>query len=118
MDNTLEVISFKTCSGRVPFAKWYDQLDNTTQYIIDRHFARLKVGMFSDIRRIIGGDGICELRIHSGPGYRIYFAYESLNVIVILLGGSKNTQAKDIEKAKKYWKKYKEVHYGGKKPQK
>lgn len=112
MDNKIHVIMYTSCTNRTPFIAWFNQLDTTTQLIVDKHITKLRVGVFGDIRRIIGGKGVCELRIHSGSGYRIYFGYQRLNIIIILLGGNKKTQGKDLEKAKKYWKKYKEMHHG------
>lgn len=53
------------------------------------------------------GDGVCELRIDYGPGYRVYYAQDGKILILLLCGGDKRTQAKDIEKAHGYWKDYK-----------
>ena len=103
---------YTSCSNRTPFIAWFNQLDTTTRLIIDKRITKLRIGIFGDIRRIIGGSGVCELRVHSGPGYRIYLGSQNLNIVVILLGGNKKTQVKDIEKAKKYWKNYKELHHG------
>lgn len=64
---------------------------------------RARFGNFGDCKQIKGGDGICELRIDFGAGYRIYFAPYDSTAIVALLGGDKSSQARDIEKAKKYW---------------
>jgi putative addiction module killer protein len=53
------------------------------------------------------GDGVCELRIDYGPGYRVYYGQDGEALILLLCGGDKRTQAKDIEKAHGYWKDYK-----------
>lgn len=53
------------------------------------------------------GDGVCELRIDVGPGYRVYYGQDSDALILLLCGGDKRTQTKDIEKAHDYWKDYK-----------
>ncbi|MGE3954876.1 MAG: type II toxin-antitoxin system RelE/ParE family toxin [Parachlamydiales bacterium] len=55
-----------------------------------------------------GAHGLYELRIHSGPGYRLYFGKRSKEVILLLCGGDKGSQSKDVEKAKIYWKAHKE----------
>ena len=56
--------------------------------------------------------GIYELRIHYGPGYRVYFAEEGDNIILLLVGGSKKTQQKDIQKAINYWHDFQEQYHG------
>ena len=65
----------------------------------------MEAGHFSDSKTLTGG--ICERRIHSGPGYRIYYGIEDLKIVVLLLGGTKRSQALDIRKAKRMWHDYK-----------
>jgi putative addiction module killer protein len=67
------------------------------------------LGNFGDSKIIKGGDGIWELRINFGPGYRVYFGKKGTTIIILLLGGNKGTQERDIIKAKKYWLEYKEL---------
>jgi putative addiction module killer protein len=55
-------------------------------------------------------DGVAELRIHAGPGYRVYFGTVGSTIVVLLLGGDKGTQARDIERAKEYWKDFQQRH--------
>jgi len=66
---------------------------------------RLKAGLLGDWKSV--GDGICELRIDHGPGYRVYYGQVGKTLILLLCGGDKSTQAKDIETANAYWKDYK-----------
>lgn len=54
------------------------------------------------------GDGVHELRMHFGPGYRVYFGYMGQEAIILLIGGDKSNQIKDIQKAKQFWKDYKQ----------
>lgn len=63
---------------------------------------KMELGLFGDSRSI--GSGLSELRIHFGPGYRVYYGKEDLQTYLILLGGNKSTQSKDIKLAKKHWK--------------
>lgn len=58
------------------------------------------------------GDGVYELRIHYESGFRIYFAEQEKTIVLLLMGGSKKTQVKDIQKAKNYWHEFQERFYG------
>jgi len=87
-----------------PFSVWRDRLtDRITRAAVDARIARIQRGNFSDSRPI--GKGISESRIDHGPGYRIYFAVDGENVI-LLQGGNKSTQQRDIETAKRFWANY------------
>lgn len=89
-----------------PFKDWYLSLDKKTIARIQTRFLRLELGHYGDYKKL--AEGINELRLHFGPGYRIYFG-ESINTLVLLLyGGDKSSQKKDIKKAIQLWKKYKE----------
>ena len=72
---------------------------------------RMELNLFGDARPI--GDGLSELRIHFGPGYRVYFGKEGKRIILLLCGGDKSSQAKDIKQAKKYWDDHKRRHNHG-----
>ncbi len=61
----------------------------------------MELGLFGDSQPI--GDGLSELRIHYGPGYRVYYGKEEQHTYLVLCGGDKSTQAKDIKRAKMYW---------------
>ncbi|MEC4815537.1 MAG: hypothetical protein SAK29_20015 [Scytonema sp. PMC 1069.18] len=65
---------------------------------------RLEQGNYGDVAPI--GDGLSELRMFFGPGYRVYFGEDAENLVVILCGGDKSTQEQDIEEAKAYWREY------------
>lgn len=81
------------------FSKWIQSLrDKTMQArILDRIY-RLSSGNFGDCKSV--GDGVSELRLAFGPGYRIYYTLRGNVLIILLVGGDKSTQAKDIAKAK------------------
>lgn len=81
------------------FEKWYSRLkDNKAKARIDMRIQYMELGTLGDVKSV--GDGISEARIHYGPGYRLYF-YQKENVLIIMLcGGDKTTQRKDIETAK------------------
>jgi putative addiction module killer protein len=65
--------------------------------------ARIRIGNFGDCETIQGKRGLYEMRIHFGSGYRIYFGKYKERIILLLIGGDKSTQKKDIKKAEQYW---------------
>jgi putative addiction module killer protein len=73
--------------------------------IIRARLERVRLGNLGDCKDV--GDGVSELRIAFGPGYRVYFGQDGLRVIVLLIGGDKASQKKDIERAKLLWLEYK-----------
>jgi len=85
------------------FRKWLKKLkDERARGLIAARLARLVYGHFGDTRPPVGqGKGISELRIDHGPGYRIYSHKRGDTIIVLLCGGNKSTQARDIETAKR-----------------
>ena len=104
---TSSIVQYVTVSGKVPYQDWLGRLrDNAAKASVVRRILRIELGDLGDHRRV--GDGVSELRIDVGPGYRVYFASIGKTVIVLLLAGTKSTQTKDIERAKKYWKDYQE----------
>ena len=67
---------------------------------------RLEAGLYGDCEPV--GEGVMELRLFFGPGYRVYFGEEAENLVILLCGGDKSTQRQDIETAKRYWKEHQE----------
>ena len=87
------------------FSKWLSKLKNPQALrIIAKRLVRLQEGYFGEYK--ILGDGINELKIDSGPGYRIYYTQDGDTVIVLLIGGDKSTQQQNIDKAKEILKVY------------
>ncbi len=82
--------------GKSPYSQWLHRLrDAKTIARIIIQVDRMGLDLFGDARSI--GDGVSELRIHFGPGYRVYFAKEERRIILLLCGGDKSSQAKDIK---------------------
>ena len=93
---TVEVRYYQTADGETPLAQWLRGLrDGQTRARIVARIDRLKVGLIGDWKSV--GGGVCELRIDHGPGYRVYYGQEGTTLILLLCGGDKSTQAKDIE---------------------
>jgi putative addiction module killer protein len=81
------------------YAAWFRSLrDRAAKARIDIRIRRLSLGNLGDVRPI--GEGVSELRIHHGPGYRIYFTSQGNTIVVLLVGGDKSSQNKDIQQAK------------------
>jgi putative addiction module killer protein len=81
------------------FVDWLGRLrDTRAQAKIAGRIARLVDGNFGDVKAV--GDGISELRVNFGPGYRLYFVKQGIKIIVLLCGGDKGTQSRDIKRAK------------------
>lgn len=89
------------------FAKWVDELkDRTARARVLVRIERLAMGNPGDVKPV--GEGVSELRIDHGPGYRVYFAREGTVLIIILAGGDKSSQSRDIVTAKAILKTWKE----------
>ena len=99
MESTIQIKLLETDEGKVPFEQWYDSLkDKVTKVLIRRRLDRVELGNFGDTESV--GEGIYELRLHFGSGYRVYFARVGNTVIVLIGGGDKSSQNTDIAQAK------------------
>ncbi len=91
--------------GRIPFLEWYYYLrDAKARVKIEARLERVELGNVGDYRSV--GQGVFELRIDCGPGYRVYFGQVGTVIVLLLCGGDKSTQEQDISKAKEYWRDY------------
>lgn len=96
-----------TDNGDCPFQEWFQSLrDRRAVSAVRGRLVRARIGNFGDWKAI--DSGVCEMRIDLGPGYRIYFALHEDTLVVLLAGGDKNTQDKDIQKAIALWKAHKD----------
>ena len=103
----IQIIFYKTSTGRSPFLQWLSDLDKGTESIIDARLNRARKGILGDCKPLRQTSGVWELRINYGPGYRLYFGIQGNTVIVLLVGGDKRSQERDIAKAERYWLDYK-----------
>ena len=101
--NNIDIVIYTTKTGKSPFYAWENKLDTKVQAIIASRLDRIRLGNFGDCKPIQGGGGVKELRVDFGPGYRIYFGVQGSTVVILLIGGEKKSQSRDIEKAKQYW---------------
>ena len=91
--------------GRSPFGRWFDSLDARAAARVRTSLARMEAGNLSNVRGV--GSGVLERRIDVGPGYRVYFGRDGDTLIVLLGGGTKARQQRDIEDARQLWQEYK-----------
>jgi len=100
-----EIRRYTTAEGRAPFTEWLDSLrDRNVRFRIKSRLDRVEQGNLGDFKSV--GEGVFELRINYGPGYRVYFGQVGLTIVVILIAGDKSTQAQNIQQAIEYWKDY------------
>lgn len=99
------VIVYTEPDEQEPFSEWLDGLrDGLTQKRILARLTRLEQGNFGDCKPV--GDGVSELRMFFGAGYRVYFGEHDDDLVVLLCGGDKSSQDRDITQAKLYWRRY------------
>ena len=102
-----EVVAFRAQNGRVPFEEWLNELkDKKAVARVLARLARVRQGNPGDCKP--AGGGVSELRVDYGPGYRVYFGQKGRALVVLLCGGDKRTQDRDIRLAKQYWREFKE----------
>lgn len=98
---------YADAKGKEPFRDWlYGLRDRAAFARITVRLDRVELGNFGFCKSV--GTGVFELKIDYGPGYRVYYAISGKTVVLLLLGGDKSTQSKDIEMAKSYWASHRE----------
>lgn len=108
LEETNQLFFYTTIQGKCPFREWLLSIrDKKTVGIIDSRLTRVAKGLMGDCKHISSSSGLQELRIDYGPGYRIYLCQVKSKTIVILSGGNKKSQGKDIEKSKIYLEDFK-----------
>lgn len=101
-----KVIVFQNKNSKEPFTDWLNDLrDQKGRRAVLKRIGRLEYGLYGDCEPV--GEGVSELRIFLSPGYRVYFGEEDGNIVILLCGGDKGSQNRDIKAAKAYWKEYK-----------
>jgi putative addiction module killer protein len=101
----IRVLEYLDGDGRSPYRRWVDELDGTAAAKVTTALYRLSQGNFSNVEGVTGG--IFEYRIDFGPGYRIYFGKDGPMIVILLGGGTKKRQSRDIKAAADAWTDYK-----------
>ena len=98
-----------TLAGKNPFAEWLEGIrDKTTRARIRTRLSRLRLGNFGDGRSV--GESVHELRLDFGPGYRVYYGLADETIVLLLGGGDKGSQPRDIQEAKQRWREFQDHH--------
>lgn len=93
---------YQCLNGRIPIDEWINSFKNSRERArLLKRLDKIQLGNLGDWATV--GDSVFELREHFGKGYRIYYGIEESTVILLLCGGDKSSQTKDIKIAKQYW---------------
>lgn len=103
----LEIRYYIAPGGHQPFDEWFADLDPEARAKVARAVVRMEQGNLSNVKSV--GEGVLEYRIDHGPGYRVYFGRDGEVLVILLTGGTKKRQQRDIETAKEYWRDYKQT---------
>jgi putative addiction module killer protein len=96
---------YRTQDGRTPYRQWLETVADPVAFAaIQSRTDRLKRGLFGDCEPV--GEGVWELRIDTGPGYRVYYARSGKQMVLLLCAGDKRKQTADIKRAKDFWRDY------------
>ena len=106
----VEIRYYVTAGGEAPFAGWFADLEAVARAKVTRAMARLEQGNFSNVKSV--GEGVLEFRIDFGPGYRVYFGRDGETLVILLTGGTKKRQQRDVDAAHGYWRDYKQSNRG------
>ena len=100
----IEIREYIDARGRNPFQRWYARLDSVAKIRVRTVIGRMGSGNLSNAKGV--GRGVLEYRIDFGPGYRIYFGRDGDTIIILLGGGTKSRQHRDIQNARASWQDY------------
>ena len=100
----ITVLEYEDKDGESPFSDWFDDLDRASAARVTMALARMEHGNLGDTKSV--GDGVMERRIPFGPGVRVYFGRDGATLIILLGGGTKQRQDRDIATAKRHWDDY------------
>ena len=102
----IRIVQYVSRDGKDRFGEWLRAQPSLVRTRVQARINRIRMGNFGDYRGL--GQGISELRIHSGPGYRVYYGRDGNHLVILLAGGTKRRQAGDIARAQALWREYKQ----------
>ena len=102
----IRVVQYVARDGRDRFGEWLRGQTYRVRVRVQTRIDRVMVGNFGDHKGL--GQGVSELRIHFGPGYRVYYGRDGNDLVIMLAGGTKKRQAGDIARAQALWQEYKQ----------
>ena len=97
----IEIIEYLDRYDTSPFAKWFDELESRAAAKVTTAITRVACGNFSNVKGV--GSGVFEFCIDYGPGYRVYFGKDGDRLVILLAGGTKKRQQRDIDAAQERW---------------
>jgi putative addiction module killer protein len=102
----LDIRYYVAADGRQPFAEWFADVEPVARAKVARAIARMEQGNLSNVKPV--GEGVLEYQLDFGPGFRVYFGRDGDVLVILLTGGTKKRQQRDIEDARAYWQDYKD----------
>jgi putative addiction module killer protein len=102
----LDIRYYVAADARQPFAEWFADVEPVARAKVARAIARMEQGNLSNVKPV--GEGVLEYRLDFGPGFRVYFGRDGDVLVILLTGGTKKRQQRDIEDARAYWQDYKD----------
>lgn len=105
-----ELLEYQRPDGSIPFREWFvhlNEIDPGTAAKIGKYLERVKQGNLGNAKLLPGCEGVLELVMDFGPGWRVYFAQAGTTILLLLLGGNKRSQQKNIDTSVMYWREFK-----------
>jgi putative addiction module killer protein len=106
----VQILEYLDATGDSPYRQWFESLNAQAAAKVTVALTRIELGNFSNVKGV--GAGVLEFRIDFGPGYRVYFGKHGDLLVILLAGGTKSHQQKDIATAQKRWVDYKKRKKG------
>jgi putative addiction module killer protein len=100
----IEIVVYTDPDGKQPFIRWLESIDREARRRVNIALARLEDGNTGNLKSV--GEGVHEIRLTHGPGYRVYLGRDGNRLVVLLHGGTKKRQSDDIARAKELWRSY------------
>ena len=106
----MQILEYLDVAGDSPYRDWFESLNAQAAAKVTVALTRIELGNLSNVKGV--GAGVQEYRIDFGPGYRIYFGRDGDTIVILLMGGTKKRQQRDIDAAQDYWRIYKQGKRG------